>query len=142
MSWEVFALFGFNPISLRAVSRKHSLYIIYRHANMSEVNWFFFLDFASWTFPNTLKKSVLKNLSKYFEKICSETTWPLPILRQKSNTLLWYFLVEFSPPVVYCPGFQRGILPHKARVGTLVKKMIPCVFIMSEIVLTCKTPAL
>ena len=62
----------FNPISLRGVSRKHTSYIIDSHVKMSEVNGFFFLDFANWAFPNTSKKSLLKNLSKIFEKIRSE----------------------------------------------------------------------
>ena len=63
---------SFNPISLRGVSRKHTSYIIDSHVKMSEVNGFFFLDFANWAFPNTSKKSLLKNLSKIFEKIRSE----------------------------------------------------------------------
>ena len=36
-----------NPISLRGVSRKHTSYIIDSHVKMSEVNGFFFLDFAN-----------------------------------------------------------------------------------------------
>ena len=61
-----------NPIRTEGVSRKHTSYIIDSHVKMSEVNGFFFLDFANWAFPNTSKKSLLKNLSKIFEKIRSE----------------------------------------------------------------------
>ena len=37
----------FNPIRTEGVSRKHTSYIIDSHVKMSEVNGFFFLDFAN-----------------------------------------------------------------------------------------------
>ena len=36
-----------NPIRTEGVSRKHTSYIIDNHVKMSEVNGFFFLDFAN-----------------------------------------------------------------------------------------------
>ena len=36
-----------NPIRTEGVSRKHTSYIIDSHVKMSEVNGFFFLDFAN-----------------------------------------------------------------------------------------------
>ena len=38
---------SFNPIRTEGVSRKHNAYIIDSHVKMSEVNGFFFLDFAN-----------------------------------------------------------------------------------------------
>ena len=38
---------SFNPIRTEGVSRKHTSYIIDSHVKMSEVNGFFFLDFAN-----------------------------------------------------------------------------------------------
>ena len=41
------ALYRLNPIRTEGVSRKHTSYIIDSHVKMSEVNGFFFLDFAN-----------------------------------------------------------------------------------------------